>query len=534
MDYQPGQPTEEEVAAGLAAVLAFMETQEVDKAKSNSWKQASYLESTLGTSRLTVRQATVKGSLWNIASRLAPLALVFWLSVMPAWSQELRPPLPEPNVASEPSSFSEPGIVTLSPSHRQETSSQFDTATQGRLREESRNSRREILRFAQNDGHLLRVGLLIGGDKLDLNTPDGADIIDQATGEVVGSSGAGQKFVVASKRGTLSVAVADATAPSAFKPVSYTPNASPQAIDKGWHGVLLGLAGQSGYVVAPRSADGLLGVNGKLYRGQLLLTPNRNSRDKLNVINLVDLEDYLLSVLPSEMPSLWHPEALKAQAIAARSYAMANLGKHAADGYDVKATSEDQVYAGVGQETDTGNLAVAQTQGIVLKQCGKVITAYFHSGGGGHTEAPESVWGGSRSYLQSVPDFDDASPMFSWSQNASIGALEETLRKSGVDVGQLLNIEILSRSDAMRVQKMMIAGSKAVRVVSGEQFRHFLTLPSTKFNIGFDADRYVFAGRGYGHGLGLSQWGAKTLAENGYNAPQILKYYYRDVMLDYI
>ncbi|MBX9771168.1 MAG: SpoIID/LytB domain-containing protein, partial [Candidatus Obscuribacterales bacterium] len=285
MDYQPGQPTEEEVAAGLAAVLAFMEADEVEKAKSNSWKQANYLESTFGTSGITARQAKVKGSLWNIASRLARLALIFGLSVMPAWSQELRPPLPEPNSGNAP--MPAPQF------------SQFQ---------------------AQPQAQLLRVGLLIGADKLDLNTPDGADIIDQATGEVVGSSGASQKLVVASKRGTLSLAVVDATTASALKPVSYTPNTTPQGIDKGWHGVLLGLAGQSGYVVAPRSADGLVGVNGKLYRGQLLLSPNRNSRDKLNVINLVDLEDYLLSVLPSEMPSLWHPEALKAQAIAARSY----------------------------------------------------------------------------------------------------------------------------------------------------------------------------------------------------------------------
>lgn len=481
MDYQPGQPTEEELAAGLAAVFAYLETPETETKPSN-WKQAGYLESTLSTA-FSPSKAKIKGSLWSIASRLAPLALIFGLSIMPANSQELRPPIPE-------------------------------TQSNG---------------FTQ----LLRVGLLIGGDKVELNTPDGAEIIDQVTGEIVGSSQPNQKFLVAAKRGTVSLAVQDA-GNSVFKTVSYTPNTSPQQMDKGWRGVLLGLAGQTGYLVTPKTADGLVGVNGKLYRGQLLLAPNRNSSDKLNVINLVELEDYLLSVLPSEMPSLWHPEALKAQAIAARSYAMANLGKHAADGYDVKANTEDQVYAGVGQESDSCNLAVAQTQGIVLKQLGKVITAYFHSGGGGHTEAPEAVWGGSRSYLKSVPDFDDASPMFSWSQSAQIGALEETLRKSNVDVGEVLNIQILSRSDAMRVQKMLISGSKAARVVSGEQFRRFFSLPSTKFNVGVDGDKYVFAGRGYGHGLGLSQWGAKTLAENGYNAPQILKYYYKDVMLDYI
>lgn len=493
MDYQPGQPSEEEIAAGLAAVLAFIDTEGGDEKRASNWKQASYLESTLSTNRLTNRQAKVKGSLWNIASRLTPIALLLGLSVLPASSQELRPPIPEVEAG-----YSQQTVQQVSP-------------------------------------QLLRVGLLIGADKLELNTPDGADVLDQATGEVVGSSQSGQKLLIASKRGTLSLSVADATTSSAFKPVSYTPNASPLNMQSGsWRGVLLGLAGQNGYVVAPKNPDGLIGVNGRLYRGQLLLTPNRNSVDKVNVLNLVDLEDYLLSVLPSEMPSAWHPEALKAQAIAARSYAMANLGKHAADGYDVKATTEDQVYTGIAQETESGNLAVAQTQGIVLKQLGKVITAYFHSGGGGHTEAPESVWGGSRSYLQSVPDFDDASPMFSWSQNASVGLLEETLRKNNVDVGDLLNIQILSRSDAMRVQKLMVSGSKAARIVSGEQFRRFLNLPSTKFNIGFDAGSYVLKGRGYGHGLGLSQWGAKTLAENGYNAPQILKYYYKDVMLEYI
>lgn len=496
VDYQPGEPTEEEVAAGLAAVFAFMENEAESQVKSSSWKQASYLESTFSSGRMTTRQAKLKGSLWNIASRLAPVACMFWLTISPALSQELRPPLPEPSTSY---------AMEQPPASNQPQAAQ-----------------------------LLRVGLLIGGDKLDLNTPDGADIIDQTTGEIVGFSNANQKLIIAANRGTLSIAVGDATTAGVFKQVSYTPNTSPQGMEKTWHGVLLGLAGQSGYLVAPKNPEGLVGVNGKLYRGQLLLSPNRASRDKLNVINLVDLEDYLLSVLPSEMPSRWHPEALKAQAIAARSYAMANLGKHAADGYDVKSNTEDQVYLGVGQETDTGNLAVAQTQGIVLKQFGKVITAYFHSGGGGHTEAPESVWGGSKSYLQAVPDFDDASPMFSWSQSAGIGALEETLRKNNVDVGDLLNIEILSRSDAMRVQKLMVVGSKAARVVSGEQLRRFLTLPSTKFNIGMDADKYVFAGRGYGHGLGLSQWGAKALAENGYNAPQILKYYYKDVTLDYI
>ncbi|HEY9784216.1 MAG TPA: SpoIID/LytB domain-containing protein, partial [Candidatus Obscuribacterales bacterium] len=129
----------------------------------------------------------------------------------------------------------------------------------------------------------------------------------------------------------------------------------------------------TGYVVVPKNSggDAVFSYNGRLYRGLLWLVPVISQKAGaveygMRAINVVDLEDYLLSVLPSEMSTSWHREALKAQAIAARSYAVANLGKHAKEGYDVKDNTEDQVYLGVSSETEAGNEACAQTEGMVL------------------------------------------------------------------------------------------------------------------------------------------------------------------------
>src|SRR5262249_55299463 len=137
--------------------------------------------------------------------------------------------------------------------------------------------------------------------------------------------------------------------------------------------------------------DGVLAYNGKLVRGALSIQPASQGAG-VNVVNYLDLEDYLLSVVPSEMPSGWPIEALKAQAISARSYAVSNLGKHGADGYDLKDNIEDQVYSGVKSEAESANLAVSSTQDLVLKYEGKPICAYFHSASGGGTETSENVW----------------------------------------------------------------------------------------------------------------------------------------------
>lgn len=191
-------------------------------------------------------------------------------------------------------------------------------------------------------------------------------------------------------------------------------------------------------VIKPVDA-GFVSVKGKWYRG-IVMIQNRNG--KLTVINDLGLEDYIKGVVPTEMPSSWATEAHKAQAIAARSYALANLGKRAKYGYDLKDTPEDQAYNGASAETAATNSAVEDTKGIVLTYNMKVITAYYSASAGGQTNA--NNWGTSLPYLRSVPSFDD------------------NVKKNG-------------------------------------------------------------------HGVGMSQHGANNLAKQGYNAYQILQYFYKDV-----
>lgn len=289
------------------------------------------------------------------------------------------------------------------------------------------------------------------------------------------------------------------------------------------------------------SSAPLIGVNGKLYRGAVVLRPIIKTDSNgiadttgINLINVLDLEDYLLSVVPSEVPSLWPKEVLKAQAIAARSYAVANFGKHRAEGYDVKATVDDQVYRGVIAESAETNAAVAATSGLVLKNSNKVISAFFHSTSGGSTEVSENVWGKPLPYLKSVVDYDDAAPQFTWRKTITSQDLAKALLGSAQEAQVLLGVLVIGRhpGDSQRVKDVLVVGQDSARVIAGTELRRLFNLPSTQFSLFQSDSSYIFSGRGYGHGLGLSQWGAKALADNGYNAEQILSYYYKDVTIE--
>lgn len=194
----------------------------------------------------------------------------------------------------------------------------------------------------------------------------------------------------------------------------------------------------TGSLVLRPDKDGYVSTKGKWYRGKLII---KNTGGRLTVINDVDLEDYIKGVVPCEMSPSWEFEALKAQAIAARSYALANLGKQARYGYDLKDNTEDQAYGGASSETKITNKAVDETHGLVLTYDMKVISAYYSASAGGMTST--NAWGGYAPYLRSVPSFDD------------------NVAKNG-------------------------------------------------------------------HGVGMSQHGANNLAKKGYNAYQILQYFYQN------
>lgn len=443
-----------------------------------------------------------------------------------------------------------------------------------------------------NNGLTLKVGILLGAHHVDLIALDGARIVNAYSGNKVAVLPPNSHYTLAivNARGSdaqLSFTAmpsnrlspnlgldASATEYGAnnFQPVIYSPAGTPylpqsfkiplkfgQLVTNAndWSNGTIDSAGTgssylSSYIILPgnssindsdskNSEDGMIMVNGRGYRGALRINfnfpPASGLKAKFNagpgaafdLINVVDLEDYLLSVVPAEMPSNWPIEALKAQAIAARSYALANAGKHAKDGYDVKADTSDQVYLGVASESDLSNQAVAQTAGLVLEQDNKIISAYFHSTSGGSTETPENVWGKPLPFLQAVADYDDASPHFVWMRRLTVNDIEKALSGS---IGQLLNLSVVSRGVSGRVSSILAQGTKGSQLISGETSRYLLHLPSTLYNIGLDDNAYLFAGRGFGHGLGMSQYGAKALAEQGYNAAQILTYYYKDVSIE--
>lgn len=419
-------------------------------------------------------------------------------------------------------------------------------------------------------GQLIRVLLSRASKAPDLAMIDGAKIINLATMEPVFQVAAGSRFQLRCEGKRLVFAGADpfalaqaptsgsirqvvAMAPrvlpldSGFRPNATTLNKFALAFDapepivppnsqapgcNSQPAAPKGGIKPIGYLVVPKVRDGLLSYNGRVYRGAIWIKPVRvGAENSFQAINLVDLEDYLLSVVPSEMPTSWHIEAVKAQSIAARSYAVANYWKNERDNYDLKDTTDDQVYLGVESETATGNQACDETSGVVLKHNQRVISAFFHSTSGGATEVGENVWGKEIPYVQSVADYDDNSPHFSWQRRFSVDQAEKAF---GLKTGSLLNIHPFWKVASNRVKQAAVVSMDNTTVVTGERLRQLFKLPSSIFNVSFEDNNYIFAGRGFGHGLGMSQYGARTLAESGYNAAQILSYYYRDVSVEYL
>lgn len=157
-------------------------------------------------------------------------------------------------------------------------------------------------------------------------------------------------------------------------------------------------------VLKPLDKDACVYTKDKWYRGILRI---QNKNNSLTVINDVCMENYVQGVLPAEMPSGWSLEALKAQAIAARTYAVANYGKHASKGFDLVDTQMDQVYDGIRAESEASNKAVLETEGIVMLYDKKPISAMYSSSAGGQTKSALKSFGSDIPYLQSVPSYDD-------------------------------------------------------------------------------------------------------------------------------
>lgn len=266
--------------------------------------------------------------------------------------------------------------------------------------------------FIPNPANAIKIGLQTGVDRIGVGSSNATSLIDANTNKTIVKIDAMKGYEIVPYKNTMAI-----------------------RLDGKFYQIY------SDNIVLKPAEGGFISAKNKWYRGHLII---QNKNKKLTVINDVSLEDYIKGVVPSEMPSSWELEALKAQAIAARSYALANLGKRASLGYDLKDTPEDQAYGGASAETSKTNRAVDETSGLVLTYNYKVVSAFYSASAGGQTVTAKEAWGNDVPYVRSVPSFDD------------------NVKKNG-------------------------------------------------------------------HGIGMSQHGANNLAKQGYNAYQILNYFYKNI-----
>lgn len=250
----------------------------------------------------------------------------------------------------------------------------------------------------------------------------------------------------------------------------------------------------------------------------------------LSLVNDVDLEEYIKGVVPAEMSPSWHPEALKVQAVVARTYALYQRMLNRSREYDLVATVQDQVYQGRHGVDARVQEAVEATRGIAVAYQNAPIFAAFSSTAAGPTEDAMNVWSKDLPYLKGVDcPFDVNAPRYQWQATLKLQELEQAFRRQGVDVGAIASLTPFAYSRAGRVTKLRILHSRGELILRGEDFRRLIgysVIPSTQFEVEAMGWEIALSGRGSGHAVGLCQWGAKELAEQGYPYTTILAYYF--------
>ncbi|NIZ41193.1 SpoIID/LytB domain-containing protein [Entomospira entomophila] len=304
----------------------------------------------------------------------------------------------------------------------------------------------------------------------------------------------------------------------------------------------------------------------RYYRGKLELLPRPNSR--LTLVNHLNLEEYLYSVVPSEMPAYWPEEALKAQAVAARTYALATMGSYNARGFDLLSTVASQAYTGLAGEHERTTKAVNDTAGMVLysKTSQNLMVTYYSANHGGYSEYGHSVWNHARanehvavadikennkrkeflplhqlqSWIKERPLTHSSWPKFYssfafrsavWIDNEDMQA--RILSRRSVETGSILSLKTKNRGISGRVASIDVQGSKVTHSIHQDIIRSSLGgLRSNLFaveSIHFDNDHpeyFIIHTAGWGHGVGLDQSGSAGMAADGYTWKQILKHYY--------
>ncbi|WP_026475749.1 SpoIID/LytB domain-containing protein [Alkaliphilus transvaalensis] len=327
----------------------------------------------------------------------------------------------------------------------------------------------------------------------------------------------------------------------------------------------------------------LVDVEGKKYRGEI--TAKRVSGNDMVIVNKLPLDEYLYGVVPREMSASWPMEALKAQAVTARGFAITTMGKYRNIGFDLCNTTSSQAYAGYDIEHARTNQAVDETKTLILTHNGQPISPFYHSNSGGHTENSENVWTAALPYIRGVKDdYSLDAPNGNWVETFTKAEIKEALQKNGINIGEPVNIRVTEKSVNGRVLTLTVTGTTGSHDLSKERGRIVFGLRSTWFDVAlqgggsvavksatseglvnpkgssvmtadglkvinnstniklFNGQNYkqvesgpevfAFEGKGWGHGLGMSQHGARKMAELGHNFEAILMYYYTGVKVE--
>lgn len=269
-------------------------------------------------------------------------------------------------------------------------------------------------------------------------------------------------------------------------------------------------------------------IDGRRFRGDIQFIKKDNLR--LSVINYVDLGDYVKGILYHEVSHYWPPEALKAQAIVSSTYALYQMQENKSRDYDVTSDIYSQVYGGRTSERYRTNKVVDQTQGKILTYQGKLFPAYYHATCAGHTEDASLLWNIDIPPLKGVLCiFCKDSPHFNWHRVLSLDEIKDKLVNAGYKIDNIKDVVILEKNKSGRISNLLIETDKSSIKISAKDFRNAIgpnLIRSTNFTVSVENLDAVFEGFGWGHGVGMCQWGAYFMAKQGYKFDEILKHYY--------
>lgn len=352
--------------------------------------------------------------------------------------------------------------------------------------------------------------------------------------------------------------------------------------------IMMLYGGSDGYLqIHPKQQNNpcVFSANEKKYRGYLEI--RRYTDSDLTLINVIDIEQYLYGVIPSEIEADAPIEAVKAQAVAARTYTLKNLGKNSKWGFDLTDTTSDQVYKGYEGERAYGNQAVDETKGKKMLYNGSLASVFYFASSGGMTASNEEVWGSKVPYLTSVPDpyESEASSHYIWEKTLTAEEIKKLLFIKGVEIGDILSVSAEEYSSSGRVMELRITGTAGSITYHRADTRNVFSLNSQKYSIqsagtvvvkaadgtlktlaldgrtvvsgsgqgilsaksttlavvgrgnnvhkvNMSSNTYVFNGKGWGHGVGMSQEGAKGFARQGYTYDQILMHYFTGITVE--